>query len=102
MFVPEFPISTLSLCENHTPAALSCQVQVDIAALGSYRGPFGLHKQVFATSLCRARVAPGLPPYLFMRKSGPKSIMLDSFFFEARRQARFSAAKQGGGIIGPQ
>lgn len=34
---PEFPISTLSLRDNHTPAALAHQVQIDIAALGSHR-----------------------------------------------------------------
>jgi len=38
---PEFPISTLSLCGNHTPAALARQVQIDIAAPESYRGSFG-------------------------------------------------------------
>src|SRR6059036_3430743 len=38
---PEFPISTLSLCGNHTPAALARQVQIDIAALGSHRDSFG-------------------------------------------------------------
>jgi hypothetical protein len=30
---PEFPISTLSLCENHMPAALSCQVQINSTLL---------------------------------------------------------------------
>ena len=35
------------LLQNHTPAALSCQVQIDIAALGSYRGPFGSFADLF-------------------------------------------------------
>jgi hypothetical protein len=38
---PEFPISTLSLRENHTSAVLARQVQIDIAALGPHRGSFG-------------------------------------------------------------
>jgi hypothetical protein len=37
---PEFPISTLSLRENPAPAALTSQVQIDIAALGLHRGSF--------------------------------------------------------------
>src|SRR2546426_9511673 len=48
---PEFPISTLSLRENHTPAALSCQFQIDIAALGSHRGSFGSFADLFCLFL---------------------------------------------------
>ncbi len=53
----EFPISTLSLRENHTPAALSCQVQIDIAARGSHRGSFGSFADLF--SLFLASNLPG-------------------------------------------
>jgi hypothetical protein len=31
---PEFPISTLSLRENHMSAALECQVQIDMPSFG--------------------------------------------------------------------
>jgi hypothetical protein len=48
---PEFPISTLSLCENHMLAALSCQVQINIAALGSHRGSFSSFADLFGLFL---------------------------------------------------
>ena len=48
---PEFPISTLSLRENHTPATLSCQIPMDMAALGSYRGSFGSFADLFGLFL---------------------------------------------------
>jgi hypothetical protein len=38
---PAFPISTLSLRENHTPAALARQVQIGIAILGSETAEMG-------------------------------------------------------------
>jgi hypothetical protein len=37
---PEFPISTLSLRENHMSATLACQVQIDMAAHALHRGSF--------------------------------------------------------------
>jgi len=40
---PEFSISTLSLRENHAPAARSCQPQIALATVtvGGKRGSFG-------------------------------------------------------------
>jgi hypothetical protein len=48
---PEFPISTLSLRENPTSAALVRQVQIDIATLGSHRGSFGSFADLFGLFL---------------------------------------------------
>ena len=48
---PEFPISTLSLRENHMSAALACQVQIDMAAHGLHRGSFGSFSDLFGLFL---------------------------------------------------
>jgi hypothetical protein len=44
---PEFPISTLSLRENHMPAVLSRQAQTDTAPAASHRGSFGSFADLF-------------------------------------------------------
>jgi hypothetical protein len=44
---PEFPISTSSVRENHTPAALVRQVQIDVGAAGLHRGSFGNFADLF-------------------------------------------------------
>jgi hypothetical protein len=50
-FSPKYLILTLSLRENHTPAALARQVQIDTAALGPHRAPFGSLVDLFGLFL---------------------------------------------------
>ncbi len=78
---PEFPISTLPLRENHTPAALSRQVQIDIAALGSHGGSFGSFADLFRLFLasnprqCRSQRGLTLQPQpIFASALRPREI----------------------------
>ena len=85
---PQCPISTLSLRENRTPAALTSQVKIDIATLGSHRGSFGgfadLSGRFLAHHLVRLRlrIAPPLdfPAWELAgrRESAPDPICQDS------------------------